>query len=722
MFDFRRSEVKNYKGKPAIYVDGVPMSPFFYALTDQPAGNKTWETIPHKSISDFAKIGTKLFQCDVSMENVYFKSGLDVTFAIKQLRGIIDACPDCRVMFRLHVNPPRWWIDEHPSELVAYADAETLKNRYLGVHESFLSDDLKNVSRISFASDIWRDEYTGVVRRFISKLREHEECRALVAIQVANGIYGENHYWASMHHMPDVGETMTAYFRKWLKNKYKTAGNLKKAYGDETVDFDKLRPAGTERNEVDHGIFRDPVKHRAICDYFECQHELTANNIVTFAKVVKEASDGKLLAGAFYGYYFSLFGKAAAGGHLSEEIVLNSGYVDFMCAPQAYGKINREIGGPALSRGIIGSARMHGKLWLDERDQPTHYGTHDPGMIAYPKPESIYNNRAHVLQSFIRGAGMWFYDFGRYCSAGWWDDPECMKENEELKKLTDAMFEREYDAPADALLVFDTKTLLHTAATPDKDPFTDTIANVFVVNAYRSGAAVECIYLSDIFNVDIEKYKAVVFVNCFMTDGRTFDYIENTVKKKCPNVIFFSYPAYTDGQTLTPERTPRICGMEMEEKEFALIPKIKYRGVLAGDGFDISDLYLHKKSYNFGTAPMFCVTDKGVETVACYESGDVAAAVKRDGGVTVRFFAVPPLAPAQISALLSDCGCHIYRRPGCATLCGGGIIEITAVEPETGALTLKNGQKIDYSLERSETAVFDAETGEKFDFTYRYRG
>ncbi len=719
--NYRSSKVAEYKGKPAIFVEGKPMSPFFYALTDQPPGNKTWETIPHKAISDFAAIGTKLFQCDVSMENVYFRTGLDLTFALKQLRGVREACPDCCVMFRLHVNPPRWWIEEHPSELVAFADAETLKNRYLGAHESFLSDDLKNVSRVSFASDVWREEYKGVVTRFIKELGEYEESRSLVAIQIANGIYGENHYWASMHHMPDVGAAMTAHFRKWLKNKYGTVENLRRCYGDAAVDFDLLSPAGKERDEADDGIFRDPSAHRAVCDYFECQHKLTADNIVDFAKIVKDASDGKLLAGAFYGYYFSLFGKAAAGGHLSEETVLNSEYIDFMCAPQAYGKLSREIGGPAMSRGIIESVRLHGKLWLDERDQPSHYGTQDPGMIAYQKPESIYNNRAHTLQSFIRGAGMWFYDFGKLNCAGWWDDPECMKENGEIKKLTDAMFEREYASPADVLLVFDTKVFLHTVATPAKDPFTDTIANVFAVNAYRSGAAVDCLYLSDIGKADLSRYRAVVFVNCFMLDGETFDYIQNTVKKKCANVVFFTYPAYTDGKRLAPERVSEICSMNMEETDMQLVPKIVWKGVFGTNGdFDISELYLHKKSYSFGTAPMFSVSDPEAEALGEYEDGTAAAAVKREGNCRVWFFAVPPLDPAQISGLFSECGCHIFRKPGCATLCGNGVVEISAREPEEGILTLKNGKRVPYSLERSETAVFDAETGEKFRFTYKY--
>lgn len=717
---FRCTQVRNYKGKPAIYIDGKPFSPYFYALTDQIPGSKTWETIPHKSISDFAKIGVKLFQVDVSMENIYFENaGLDITYALKQIRGILDVCPDCNIMFRFHVNPPRWWIKNHKSELVAFAGEETIPQRYLGVHESFLSDDLKNTERVSFASKIWIDEFKNVTREFVSQIQKCPEGNSLIAMQIANGIYGENHYWGGMHHMPDVGETMRKYFVSWLKNKYVTTENLRKAYHDDSIDFEDIHPAGTERNLLDVGIFRDPEKRKAITDYFICQHELTANNIIEFAKVIKEASDNKLLTGAFYGYYFSLFGKAASGGHLAEEIILNSEYIDFMCAPQAYGKINREIGGPALSRGIIESVTRHGKLWLDERDQPTHYGTHDPGMIAYPKPESIYNNRSHVLQSFIRGGGMWYYDFGRYLCAGWWDDPECMTENRELKEITDKMFECEYDLPSDALLVFDTKVFLHTSCMPEKDPFTDTLTNIFVVNAYKSGACVECTYLSDIRNIDLSKYKAVVFVNCYRLDNDDFDYIENVVKKTCPNVIFFTYPGYTDGESLTKEKSSEICSMKLDQESFVPVPKIKWFGKFdLGEEYDLSNLYLHKKSYSFTSCPMFYVSDENVEVLGKYEDGKISCAKKKEGNSNIYYFSVPPLFPEQINVLLEECGCHIYRKPGDATLCGGGIILISSKEGEEGTLKLRNGKMVEYKLKKSESAVFDASSGEKFVFEF----
>ena len=36
-----RAEVKPYMGRPALYINGVPTVPQFYALTDRPTGNRS---------------------------------------------------------------------------------------------------------------------------------------------------------------------------------------------------------------------------------------------------------------------------------------------------------------------------------------------------------------------------------------------------------------------------------------------------------------------------------------------------------------------------------------------------------------------------------------------------------------------------------------------------------------------------------------------------------
>lgn len=711
---FRMTEVKNHNGRPTIHVDGEAMSPFFYALTDRPTGNKTWEEIPAHSIKQFADIGVRLYEIDVSFEHIFTERGFDVSFAVKQLKGLKKICPDCCAVIRLHVNAPVWWINAHREECVKFADAKTVPNEPFPFYRSLIDDDLTNMERISFASEKWKDKSLELTRDFVSAMKNSAVADALIGIQIANGIYGEYHYWGFMRYCPDVSPVMARAFTKWLKERYGSVENLKKAYNDSIITFDDICPAGLERYVLDRGIFRDPARRRAISDYFEFQHELVARDVIDHAKAVKEASDGRLLAGAFYGYYLSAFGQAASGGHLCEETVLGSEYIDFLCAPQAYSKINRALGGPGLSRGLVESVRLNGKLWLDERDQPTHFGHVDASMTVLPKTESIGVNRAMVMQSFIRGAGMWFYDFGRHFCTGWWDDPDYIRDNRAMKELADKMLAREYENAADALLVFDTKVFMHTAPRADDDPITDTMANLFAVNAYRSGASVDMIYLSDIKKADLSRYKAVVFVNCFIMRGDTYDYVKNTVMNKCDNVVFFSYPAYIDDERFTPERTTALCGMDMKEKLVQLIPDLTWKGAFAvGGDYSINDLHLQKKNYKFGVAPMFEVTDKAAEPIAEYFDGSVAAASKRDGNCRAWYFALPPLSPERISALFEKCGCHIYRKAGNATLSGGGVIELTATDAEKGELALRNGKRVAYSLDRAETAFFDATTGEK---------
>ena len=50
--DYRveRAEVKPYKGRPALYINDVPVVPQFYALTDRPTGNRSYEAGPSHTL------------------------------------------------------------------------------------------------------------------------------------------------------------------------------------------------------------------------------------------------------------------------------------------------------------------------------------------------------------------------------------------------------------------------------------------------------------------------------------------------------------------------------------------------------------------------------------------------------------------------------------------------------------------------------------------------
>lgn len=74
--------VKNWGNKPMLFVNGKPVFPAFYALTDALGGRWSFDELPSLAIEQFAKTGFKLFQVDLFLESVWPKEGpLDITLA-----------------------------------------------------------------------------------------------------------------------------------------------------------------------------------------------------------------------------------------------------------------------------------------------------------------------------------------------------------------------------------------------------------------------------------------------------------------------------------------------------------------------------------------------------------------------------------------------------------------------------------------------------------------
>ena len=211
-------------------------------------------------------------------------------------------------------------------------------------------------------------------------------------------------------------------------------------------------PLMAERVHTEYGIFRDPAKERKVADYFRCQQEAVADDIILFCRTAKENWGRPLVTGVFYGYFFFLFGRQQTGGHLEIQRVLASPWVDYLSAPQTYAPAFRGMGGSGQSRGLVESFTMHGKLLLDEMDQvPALYGK--TGAEAEKAlPESVAILRRNVAESYTRGHGMWFYDFGPGLGRkGWWDNAVLMEEIARMRRVFGAYFERPHRPQADAV-------------------------------------------------------------------------------------------------------------------------------------------------------------------------------------------------------------------------------------------------------------------------------
>jgi hypothetical protein len=197
-----------YNGRPAVFLNGVPEYPMIYALTDVPGGRWTWEELPRYNLQNFCSRGVRLVQIDLAFDHVWKADGsIDTDTAQKQLRGVLDVCPNAAIFIRFHVNPPKWWQQKHPEENTVYADTTPMPDIDWGL-QRIIEDDEENPTRHSLASTRWEEEATGKLIEFLAMLKTLPEASALAGIQVAGGVYGEWHYWGFINNEPDVSLPM----------------------------------------------------------------------------------------------------------------------------------------------------------------------------------------------------------------------------------------------------------------------------------------------------------------------------------------------------------------------------------------------------------------------------------------------------------------------------------------------------------------------------------
>ena len=700
-------EVREFNGRPTVFINGQPVYPMAYNLTDSPGGRWSWEEVPSWNIRSFTKAGLRIYNPSIWLEQLWTPDGkLSMDLVRKQLKGFMKINPDAAVIIRLHINSPRWWNRQNPEECTQYADCGLREEEPDHGLRRLLEEDLDNVPRHSMASEKWKSSTTAVLKEFCRRLSRLPEGNCVVGIHLASGVYHEWHYWGFIKHEPDTSLPMTRYFRNWLKDKYGTENELQRAWKDPDVTFQNARVPGVEeRAFTGDGIFRIPENERRVCDYYQCQHQVVADNVVHFCRVVKESWSRPVITGAFNGYFLSLFGRQAAGGHLQIQRVLESPYIDYVSAPQAYYPIYREMGGAALSRGLLESCKLHGKLVMDEMDQAALPNRMENQTVPEEKlNDMIAIMRRNVVQSFTRGTGLWYTDFGPTLVSGWWDHPVLMEDIRKLKLVLEEYYKRDYRSPADVLLVYDTDVFYYLANHPDRDPVTDVAAvNKTCPLAYHSGAAMDMIYLADLDKMDLKKYRTILFGNTFYMTEKQREFIRRHVACEGRHLVWNCAPGYTDGYRNNPEFISQVSGMDVERIDYPNPPEI----VLEHPGYPVCSFGIQK-----AFQPLFAVNDAAADRIGFIKGTQHAAFARKNYEDWTSWFCSIPLQSADLMRkIFTESGAHIYNRDGDVIYTGSGILAIHTATGGDRDITLRNGKKLRVTLRARSTTLFDSEDG-----------
>lgn len=644
----KKVEVKLYKGTPTLFINGKP-DPALVYMTYNP--NK-------KYFSQFGKEGIHIYSFSATpTESAYGfckkacwiePDRFDYSEFDERVEMLIKADPDAYFFPRLYLSSPRWWDEKYPDQLVNYDSG----NREIKPLFHYPPD--KRVP--SWASKKWRIDTRKALGKFIEYAEDKYGDR-IIGYHIASGTTEEWMMWGANENLwADYSKPAEEFFKKFLKRKYKTVENLKRAWKDKKVDFNNVSlPAKEERERTSMGFFRDSDKEQKVIDFYFFLSELTADTICYFSKVVKEKTNFKKLVGTFYGYIFQLAGKhhLQNAGHLSIKKVLNCKYIDFLCSPTSY-YFRKIKNGYSHFMSVTDSVKLNGKLWFDENDIRTYIAKGKIGLWGKGKnvEDTLKLERREFANVICNGCGQWWFDMG----GGWFDDRKLLKEIRKMKKIGDETLKYGRSNIDEIAVVVDDKSFCYTEVGSE---FTHYLIMEQLPEIGRIGAPVGFYLLDDLGKISDHKF--YIFLNCFAPDKKNIRDIEKI--KKNGNVLLWIYAAglYKNNKIDLKEMR-KLTGFDIRYLNKKVDMKIKIEKKSFRSVFQT---YFKSSGYGINRSfyPIFYSADKSAISPGKIEDTDLDGFVFKDFKNWKSFYSSVPVVPSFILREMAKmAGCHIFCK------------------------------------------------------------
>ena len=698
------AQVLPFQGAPTIHLDGKPV----------PGVMKATFTHGPKSIAAFAKANVDLFSFDATpTENTTVLHCLDCETAPgvfhyeefdERVMMVLRQHPNAYIMPRLFLSAPLWWLLDHPEACVVAEDAEGNRSRF---------DYQRGRPVPCWASEAWREYTCDRIRRLIEHIRKAPYASRVIGFELSSGTTQEWMGWGSNENAwTGFCPANRDGFRKWLTRKYQSDEALQAAWGDGTVTLATVElPTRAEREarpKDSPDLRRMDVSADLKCvDYDSYFAEMTAETIAVLCNAVTEGSDGRMLAGAFYGYVFELCGsqRLLNSGHCATTDLLDNPDVDFLCAPISY--CYREVGGKGtpMQMNATGSLKLHDKLWFVEVDMRTSETDCPPGY-AGKAPDlagDFLQQEKQAAFTLCNGLAQWWFDVG-YIS---YENPTLMARIGELAQtIKELTMTCDRTSAAQIAVVVDDKSLPW-ARMPSDWPLEN--ITYLVPELERLGASVQYYYASDLDKLP-ETTRVILLTTSlapspaqvaalkrWQTDGRV--------------IFFFHAPGmipFREG--LTPEESMReFTGLNLTLAEEAKPAPVTIT-IPDGDWLSVAMLGTELRKTYWGTrgkplrpAPVV-VPDAQTTVLAQFDGGLPAIAVKEFGDWTGVHLATAYVPRELFLSAMHKAGVHRYIETA---------DQVWATHDLLGICVQEAGERA-IRLPAPASSLHDAYTGEDF--------
>ena len=529
---------------------------------------------------------------------------------------------DVLLIPRIKLDPPYDWLKNHPEEVFVYYGGprtseeisamvgtplhdclgyEAPNGMYMGNPKYNRPNVGGKISNQSFSSDKWLEDAKKALCALITHLEEKYGDKIL-GYHIAYGSSGETLLWGTIcRKYGDYGITNQKKFKAFLKERYGMEAEL---------------PSPDDRYYQNDTASKFLRADNAVSRYYdEFMGEMNSHAIEFLCKAVKEFAPKKL-TGVFYGYFM---GVAASGyaGHTYMQKLLDSPYVDFFAAPKLYSRCAPgESGG---EHGVSQSVNISGKVWVDECDIRTHLAASDtpPEWASENMLQTRNALTRELAKNMSHNSGLWFMDLG----GGWYRSKEMMDFVAELNEINALIRTKPHKSQSNVLvLVDDISTGLHGISLDCIYAY----ATNLISDLRRTGVLVDVFRSADIKNLDLSRYKLIVFALDYRLNEKTV----SCVKEKSNATLMFQFLAgcMADGK-FSFENIKQVTGFSLYE-----------------DG--------RKTKHDF---PLVKIANSVLKDT---EKGTLAKRKEKDR--TIIMNTIPFLSVAELKEIVAQAGCHIY--------------------------------------------------------------
>ena len=740
------ARIVNRGGAPAIEIDGKILPPMAFTFVRN-SGEK-----PRAVKADYCRaLGNAGLDLYFIISNTEWTELGSIDLAEGEILGILKENPNAIFIMRMGVYPPIEWVIENPDECVQYSGGiEVLTGRITCTHS------VKYPRMFSLCSDKWRARASEALREAYGILMKKPYADRIIGFFFSAGGTSEWYYPAPLVYTEkteyrdtggfghgrsyadtnntecygDVSPCFRREFSRYLKAKYGSEQELRRAWGDPDASIDEPKIPGIEEryyidgvdydiaqagpvaygnprreppsNGTNIGHFVNMEKHRDVFDFYRALHLGTADTIIDLGKTIKEVSHGRMLTGAFYGAVGStkIFDYSNVGGTYR---ILKSPYIDMLSSPELYE--NRQPGAFAGTRQTNDSFALNGKIVFSEDDERTHL---DGDMFRSSHECYTAEDTANVLKR----------TFGRDIAEntyGWWFEQQWNGGGRFEDESIYSIFAEQQRIAAEAYEKSDRSRVSEIAFIYDEESYhvissECTHVAIELFRGYeidRIGAPADRYFHNDLSNPDMPDYKLYVFVNTLYLTDKEREAIKAKLRKNGATALFL----YGSG-IINPDKTEifseknmsELIGMDISRTEGLVSGKFKYcegenpfnrhldRYAVHGElsrkmWANISGVMTREKSSRNVLYPGLWCDDPESDLIAynC-ESGKAAISVKKQDGFTSVYCASRYVSAEVIRGVADFAGCHIWSDTDDVTYIGRNYVTVHA--SRTGKKTI----------------------------------